>query len=143
MMAVSLTLRLLLIITLEVAHAQQQCETSEICKLENTSAKSITSSLIPRSLTYPVSCLRMCIENAECMATTYDPETEHCELHEAYADGAPCFALSVKIGSIFSMMKLPGIPCPKVRHCKLNECLELSEYNHEYDHYSIMSGVII
>ena len=112
-------LRLLLIVTLKVAHAQSQCQTSEICELENTHAISTAWSLIPRSSVYPVSCLALCLQHVECMATTYDPETENCELHGTYADGATdCIGLSAKVGSTFSMMKLPGISCPQVRHGK-------------------------
>ena len=111
-------LSLLLIVTLKGAHAQSQCNTSEICELENTCAISTAWSHFSRSSVYRVSCLWVCLLQGECMATTYDPETENCELHETYADGAPCIALSAKVGSTFSMMRLPGISCPQVRHGK-------------------------
>ena len=107
---------LALIVTLIVAHAKSQCKTNELCELENTLAISTTSLLIPSSSVYPASCPGVCSQRADCMATTFDPETGICELHEAYADGAPCIALSAKMGPTFSMMNLPGIPCPKVRH---------------------------
>ena len=60
----------------------------------------------------------MCLLNAKCMATSYNPATGNYELHEAYVDGTQCIALSAKVGSIFSMMKLPAIFCPQVRHGK-------------------------
>ena len=111
-------LNLLLVFALTMVHAQSKCRTREICKLENTRATSNASSLIQRSIIYPASCPGVCLQHAECMAATYDPETENCELHEAYADGVPCIELSAKFGSIFSMIKVPGITCPKVRHGK-------------------------
>ena len=111
-------LSLLLIVTLKMVHAQSQCHTSEICQLENTHAISTAWSLIPRSSVHPVSCPALCSQHAECMATTYDLETENCELHGTYADGAACIALSAKVGSTFYMMKLPGISCPQVTHGK-------------------------
>ena len=60
----------------------------------------------------------MCLLNTKCMVTSYDPATGNCEVHETYIDGAPCIALSAKVGSPFSMRKLPGILCPQVRHGK-------------------------
>ena len=57
----------------------------------------------------------LCSQHDKCMATTYDPAAENCELHEAYEDDAPCISLSAKVDSTFSMMKLPGVPCPEVR----------------------------
>ena len=106
---------LLLTITLTLYHAQSQCNTIETCELEDIRGTSTASSLIPRSSAYPPLCAMLCSQRAECLATTYDPATESCELHEAYADGAPCMTLSINDGSSFSMMKEPGIQCPQVR----------------------------
>ena len=111
-------LSLLLVFIHKATHAQSQCKTSDICKLENTRATSSASSLIPRSSVYPSSCSGLCLQHAKCMATTYDPATERCELHEVYEDGASCISLSAMNGSNFWMMKFTGIPCPKVRYGK-------------------------
>ena len=105
-------------ITLNLCHAQSQCNTMETCQLKDTRGTSTASSLIPRSSVYPPRCPVLCSRRAECLATTYDPTTENCELHEVYADGAPCMTLSTNLGSSFSMVKEPGIPCPKVRWTK-------------------------
>ena len=125
-------LSLLLVFALTMIHAKSKCRTREICQLENTRAISNASSLIQRSLIHPTSCPGVCLQNAECMATTYDPETENCELHEAYADGVGCIELSAKFGSILSMIKVPGIPCPKVRHGKYMN-LEIDQHCDRYD----------
>ena len=118
MMAITSTLSLLLVAIVKMAQTQSQCKTSEICELENTGALSTTSSLILKNSVYLESCSVMCSMHVKCMATSYDPATGNCELHEAYADGAPCIVLSAEIGSTFSMLKLPGTSCPQVRHWK-------------------------
>ena len=105
----------LLAVTLTVCCANSQCKTTETCQLENTRGTSTASSIIPRSSIYPASCPAVCSLNAECIATTFDPTTENCELHEAYVDGAPCITLSTDVGSTFWMMKESELPCPKVR----------------------------
>ena len=116
------TFTLLLKITLGVCHASSQCTTAELCQLKNTRAVSTTSSSISKRSIYPSSCARVCSQNSECVATTYDPITENCVLHgdeaAGAADGTPCMALSPHVGSAFSMNKLPGTPCPKVSHTK-------------------------
>ena len=116
------TLSLLLTVTLDVCHANSQCTTIELCHVKNTRAVSTTSSSISRSSIFPSSCARVCSQDSACVATTYDPITGNCVLHEDEApgaqDGAPCMTLSPHVGSYFSMTKLPEIPCPKVSHKK-------------------------
>ena len=109
------TLGILLIATLSGCHVQSQCRTTDTCELQNIHAISETYTLIPLIDIYPASCPGFCSQHAECIAATYDPTTEECQLHQADAEGAPCTTLTAKIGSTFPMMKLPGIPCPKVR----------------------------
>ena len=109
------TLGILLIATLSGCNTQSQCRTADICELQNIHAVSETYTHIPKSDIYPASCPGFCSQHAECIATTYDPTADQCQLHQADAEGAPCTTLTTKVGSTFSMMKLPGIPCPKVR----------------------------
>ena len=101
LMEITSRLSLLFIVALKVAHAQLQSHTSDICELENTRATSTSTSFIPKKSVYPVSCPGVCFQRANCMATTNDTAVENCELHEAYADGAPCVSLSVRNGSTF------------------------------------------
>ena len=90
--------------------------------LNSTRGISIKSSVIPRNSVYPPSCGWLCSQSAGRVATTYDRTTDSCALHEADANGAPCIALTAKVGSIFSMTKLPGTACPKVRPMDIVVC---------------------
>ena len=110
--------RLLLITILNVCHAQPPCKIIEMCEMPNTRVVSTTSSLIARGFVYPASCPWYCLQRAECIATTYNQAKETCELHEADTDGGPCTTLSTDVASVFSMIKLPGVPCPKVSYNK-------------------------
>ena len=113
---------LFLTITLNLCHAQSQCNIIETWQLEDTRGTSTASS--PMSAANSPSCPLMCSQRAECFATTYNATAGICELHEAYEDGASCMPLSINFGSSFSIMKEPGIPCPEVRWQKqLSVCI--------------------
>ena len=100
-----------------VCHAQPQCKTTDICLSENTRRTSTASSLVPRVSIYPASSPMVCSQMTKCFATTYDQATENCELYKANVYGSPCLILSSNDGSSFWVMKIPEIPCQKVR-CK-------------------------
>ena len=124
--------RLLLITILNVCHAQPPCKITEICEMEKTRAVSTTSTLIPRGSIYPASCPGYCSQRAECIATTYNQATETCELHEADPDDGSCFILSTDVAAIFSMIKLPGVPCPKVSYNEYVGAAERSFQRYSY-----------
>ena len=105
---------LLWIFFLNVYDVQSQCTTNNACWLSNTRGVSTDSFLIPRGSIYPESCLRFCSHSSECVAATYNPNADICELHEAGAEGAPCMTLGTDVGSSFWMMKHPERQCPKV-----------------------------
>ena len=106
---------LLWIFLLNVYDVRSQCTTNDACWLKNTRGVSFDSSLIPRNSIYPDSCLRFCSHSSECVAATYNPNADTCELHEAGAEGAPCMPLVTDVGSSFWMMKHPERQCPNVR----------------------------
>ena len=107
---------ILLMVAVNICQAQPKCRTTEMCELENTRGVSTNSSLVRRSSIYPASCPRACSQRPDCIATTYDPATETCDLHVVDADGALCINVSTSVGSTLALTKWFGIPCPKVRH---------------------------
>ena len=83
--------------------------------LNNIRGISSKSLVIPRNSAYPPSCGWLCSKRSGRIATTYDRTTDTCALHDADENGTPCITLTAKMGSAFSMTKLPGTVCPKVR----------------------------
>ena len=124
---------ILLLVAVNTCHAQPKCRTTEMCKLKNTRGVSTNSSLIRRNSLYPASCPRACSQRPDCIATTYDPATETCDLHVEDADGTRCIDVSTNVGSTFTMKKWFGIPCPKVRHIgQPNVCIVFVKYTYRY-----------
>ena len=104
---------LLLTIALHLCHGQSHCRTSYMCCFRNIGGKSAISSLISRRYIYPATCQRACQRRPECIASTYDPTAETCELHADAEDGA-CMSLSSAAGFFFCMVKNDGGPCQQV-----------------------------
>ena len=96
------------------AHTQSQCRTNEMCKISNTRAISTASMFISRKSIYRTSCAGVCSQYAKCIAATHDSATDICELHWD-CEGELCITLTTRVASTVSMIKTPGIPCPKVR----------------------------
>ena len=127
MMANMTRLSLLWIIALVVYHVKSQCTSAEGCLLRNTRGISTNFSIISKRSIYPRSCLRLCFKSSECIATTHDPSSDTCELHETVGAGSPCMTLVSHVGNSFWMLKQPERPCPKVWR-KFNSVLSLAKY---------------
>ena len=113
MMANTPSLILLLIIKLNEHQVLPECTAADLCSLENTRGLSVYNGSIPRR-SVSTSCPRVCSLNSKCIATTYNPQTENCDLHEAGTTGTPCMTLVPDLGSSFWMIKHLERSCPKV-----------------------------
>ena len=109
------SLSLLLTVILDVCHALSQCNSTEMCWLQNTRGVSGYSSHISRQSIYPMTCLAKCAFSSECIAVTDGPNTENCEFHGSGPEGTPCLTWVTDVGFSFWMTKSHGKPCPKVK----------------------------
>ena len=112
-MANTVWLILALITSSNVRHVLSLCSSTDFCTLLNTRGISAYNSSIARRPT-SMTCERVCSLNSKCIATTVDPTTEHCELHEAGPEGTPCMILTTDEVATFAMLKHRDRSCLEV-----------------------------
>ena len=91
------------------------CNMEEVCEMLNTRGDTRTYREIAWKLNGTMTCEGYCMQLPRCVASTSDPSSQSCVLHEADGDGWPCVILTEELGPAFKIKMPPGRPCPTVR----------------------------
>ena len=108
------TVQIILLVASFHISPEMACFMEELCEMTNTRGETPKFTEIAWDLLGTMTCYGHCMQMPRCFATTSDPSSKSCVIHEAEGDEWPCVKFTNRVGPVFSIKLPPGRLCPTV-----------------------------